>query len=244
MYMGKTDGMILDTRKAPKDVVPVIGLAEADLAMAYAKDMFKRLTGYPAENRHDRGAERRRRAGAEAERAMAYAEDTFARMKGYRPEHPHDRDHRFEYGDPGGNRVAGRVRVAGREVEPAMAYAKDLFKRLKGFRARGPFDPDFARTAKTKGSSIADAIGLALARVARLIRRSVLEPYARGRRRRIAIAALVALDDRLLADIGLRRGDIEPTVDGMLARRDDASPPPVTRFPPAEERRHDLPLAA
>jgi uncharacterized protein YjiS (DUF1127 family) len=53
-------------------------------------------------------------------------------------------------------------------------------------------------------------------RLTLLIRRSILEPYARRRRRRIAIAQLKALDDRLLADIGVRRNDIERTVSSRV----------------------------
>jgi uncharacterized protein YjiS (DUF1127 family) len=41
--------------------------------------------------------------------------------------------------------------------------------------------------------------------------------FARRSERRRAIAQLTALDDRLLADIGLRRSDIELAVDGLLA---------------------------
>lgn len=80
--------------------------------------------------------------------------------------------------------------------------------------------------------------------MARLIRATVWEPYTRMRRRMIAIAQLQALDDRLLADIGLARCDIVPTVDGMLDRYEDTAPRPVKRFQPAEESRHELPLAA
>jgi uncharacterized protein YjiS (DUF1127 family) len=252
MYTSNTDAATFDAREGPAAVVAAMGFTEADYAMAYAKDMFKRLTGYSTENRRDRA----RRAGAENARAMAYAKETFARMKGYRPDHHHDRDHFPEYGVADGGRGAGRVRMAGREAARAMAYARDLFKRLKGVRVRRPFGASFARTAKSEGASangffpVANAIGGALAHLARLIRKSVLEPYVRGRRRKIAIAQLEALDDRLLADIGLRRTDIVPAVDRMLARGDDASPPPVIRFAPVirfprvEESRHDLPLAA
>ena len=41
--------------------------------------------------------------------------------------------------------------------------------------------------------------------------------FVRRSERREAIAQLSALDPRLLADIGLRRGDIELAVDGLLA---------------------------
>ena len=78
----------------------------------------------------------------------------------------------------------------------------------------------------------------------RRARRSILEPYARRRRRRIAIAQLKALDDRLLADIGVQRNDIERTVDAMLARRNDTVSPPAALAVSTEDRRHDLPHAA
>jgi uncharacterized protein YjiS (DUF1127 family) len=53
--------------------------------------------------------------------------------------------------------------------------------------------------------------------------------FARRSERRQAIAQLSALDPRLLADIGLRRSDIELAVDGLLAD------PRVTRRAPAPE---------
>ena len=51
----------------------------------------------------------------------------------------------------------------------------------------------------------------------RLLRGYLLAPLARRSQRRQALAALAAMDDRLLADIGLQRGDIELAVDGRLA---------------------------
>ena len=57
--------------------------------------------------------------------------------------------------------------------------------------------------------------------------RHVVQPFARRSERRRAIAQLTALDGRLLADIGLRRSDIELAVDGLLAD------PRVTRRAPA-----------
>jgi uncharacterized protein YjiS (DUF1127 family) len=80
--------------------------------------------------------------------------------------------------------------------------------------------------------------------LARLVHRYILEPHARRRRRRIAIAQMGMLDDHLLADIGLTRGQIELAVDGMLARRGDSFVRPVGRSLPTEEPRHELPLAA
>jgi uncharacterized protein YjiS (DUF1127 family) len=49
------------------------------------------------------------------------------------------------------------------------------------------------------------------------IQRHLVQPLARRSERRQAIAQLTALDARLLSDIGLRRGDIELAVDGLLA---------------------------
>jgi uncharacterized protein YjiS (DUF1127 family) len=67
-----------------------------------------------------------------------------------------------------------------------------------------------------------------LAGLAGLVRRRLLEPLARRSERKRALGQLAALDDRLLADIGLRRGDIALAVAGLLAdprvtrRRPDA----------------------
>jgi uncharacterized protein YjiS (DUF1127 family) len=55
-------------------------------------------------------------------------------------------------------------------------------------------------------ASVADALRQNLLRLARVLRRFILEPYARRRRRRVAIAQLRSLDDHLLADIGLTSG--------------------------------------
>ena len=93
-------------------------------------------------------------------------------------------------------------------------------------------------------ASVADAFRRDLLGLARLVRRFILEPYARRRRRRIAIAQLRSLDDHLLADIGLTRGQIELAVDGMLPRRGKSFSRPVERGVPAEQVRHELPLAA
>jgi uncharacterized protein YjiS (DUF1127 family) len=99
--------------------------------------------------------------------------------------------------------------------------------------------------SKTLGrAGVSDAFRRDLLRLARLVRRFILEPYARKRRRRIAIAQLRLLDDHLLADIGLTRGQIELGVDGMLARRGTSFSPPAGRSMPAEEARRELPLAA
>lgn len=91
--------------------------------------------------------------------------------------------------------------------------------------------------------SLADAFRRDRLRLSRLVRRFILEPHARRRRRRIAVAQLRSLDDRLLADIGLTRGQIELAVDGMLARRGHTLSRPGGRSLPAAEGR-ELPLAA
>ena len=92
--------------------------------------------------------------------------------------------------------------------------------------------------------AIADAISRGILRLARRVRRSIVEPFARRRRRGVAIAQLRALDDSLLADIGLTRGEIEVAVDGMLTRRGKSFSRPIGRGVPTEEARHDLPMAA
>jgi uncharacterized protein YjiS (DUF1127 family) len=92
--------------------------------------------------------------------------------------------------------------------------------------------------------AIADAISRGVLRLAGLVRRSIFEPYARRRRRRLAIAHLRRLDDRLLADIGLTRAQIEQAVDAGLAPRGGVRARPVGRGRPVEERRDELPLAA
>lgn len=71
------------------------------------------------------------------------------------------------------------------------------------------------------------ALGWGLTGLAALVRRHLLQPLARRSERRRALGQLAELDDRLLADIGLRRGDIQLAVDGLLAD------PRVTRRAPA-----------
>ena len=101
------------------------------------------------------------------------------------------------------------------------------------------------QVSKTRGrASVADAFRRDLLRLARLVRRFILEPYAHRRRRRIAIAQLRSLDDHLLADIGLTRGQIELAVDGMFPRRGHTLSRPDGRSLPAAEGWHELPLAA
>lgn len=106
---------------------------------------------------------------------------------------------------------------------------------------RGPAPDEWARidpivyvaeARRRQAHAMGEAIGAgwrglrrALTGVAGLVRRHLVEPIERRGERRRAVAYLAALDDRLLADIGLRRGDIELAVDGRLAD------PRVTRRP-------------
>ncbi len=54
----------------------------------------------------------------------------------------------------------------------------------------------------------------------------------RWHRRRLAIRELMALDDRMLDDIGVRRADIHRVVDGLLS----SAPRPATRATVSRER--------
>jgi uncharacterized protein YjiS (DUF1127 family) len=80
-------------------------------------------------------------------------------------------------------------------------------------------------------------------------RRHITQPLARRSERQQAIAQLSALDARLLADIGLRRSDIELAVDGMLAdprlaRRTQAPTPVLTEDRFATQHRDGSAVAA
>lgn len=52
--------------------------------------------------------------------------------------------------------------------------------------------------------------------------RAVYRAQRRRRQRRAAIRDLRTLDDRILRDIGMTRGDIPEVVDGLLSRRPEA----------------------
>ena len=86
-----------------------------------------------------------------------------------------------------------------------------------------------AEGRRRQARAMAEAIGAGsralrwgLKSLAALVRQ-IAEPLARRFERRRAMGRLAELDDRLLADIGLRRGDIALAVNGLLAE------PRVTR---------------
>ena len=98
---------------------------------------------------------------------------------------------------------------------------------------------------RLQAQATADAIGAGWRAVRRgliglagLARRHLLEPLARRAQRRRAHADLAAMDDRLLADIGLRRGDIQLALAGRLAD------PRVTSRAPASTRQQPPPPTA
>ena len=133
-----------------------------------------------------------------------------------------------------------------RAVHRVWTSARGAMERLLNGKSR-------AQTAAANGeqisgtgerASVVDAFRQARLRPARWVRRFILEPYARRRRRRIAIAQLRSLDDHLLADIGVMRGHIELAVDGILPRQDRRFSRPVGRGAPAAAARDELPMAA
>ncbi|MGD9507511.1 MAG: DUF1127 domain-containing protein [Geminicoccaceae bacterium] len=63
------------------------------------------------------------------------------------------------------------------------------------------------------GLAIAESISRGILRLVQLIRDTVLEPLARRGRRREDMERLAVMDDRLLADLGLRRSEIARVVD-------------------------------
>jgi len=63
------------------------------------------------------------------------------------------------------------------------------------------------------GLTIAESISRGVQRLVQLVRGAVLESFARRGRRSSDMERLAAMDDRLLADIGLRRSEIEWVVD-------------------------------
>jgi uncharacterized protein YjiS (DUF1127 family) len=133
-----------------------------------------------------------------------------------------------------------QAEVIAKSVHWAWTSARRALERLINATWRDGKD----RPATLGRASIAAAVSRAWRPLARRFRRYVLEPYARRRRRRIAIAQLRALDDRLLADIGVMRGQIELAVDGLLASRGEAWSRLRARSLPTQAPQHELPLAA
>ena len=125
-------------------------------------------------------------------------------------------------------------------VHSVWTNVRRIMERVTNGRSRGHTPtPDGKRSPMASGrASVADAFRRDVVRLRRLVRTSVLEPYARRRRRKIAVDQLRALDDRLLADIGLLRGDIQLAVDGGLPTRHDVLPTPIERpLLPMDDRR-------
>jgi uncharacterized protein YjiS (DUF1127 family) len=109
--------------------------------------------------------------------------------------------------------------------------------------ARGPATEEWARidpmvyvtaARRLQAQATAEAVAASwrgirsgLTGLAALVERYLLEPIARRSERDRASAELAAMDDRLLADIGLRRSDIPLAVDGCLARPRGMRRPPL-----------------
>lgn len=115
-------------------------------------------------------------------------------------------------------------------------HLRNLVTRTMGRERRGAVPMDATRHVGAAGASRDERLG-----VRGFIRCFVLEPQARRRRRRDTIAQLRSLDDRLLADIGVARGQIELAVDGMPSQAPCSSEARAGRPEPPSE---DLPLAA
>jgi uncharacterized protein YjiS (DUF1127 family) len=125
-----------------------------------------------------------------------------------------------------------------------MQVQPERLARSSGNQERARIDPTvyLAERRRRQTRAMAAAIGAGsravrwgLSGLAALVRRQLWEPLAGRSERRRAIGQLAELDDRLLADIGLRRGDIALAVDGLLAD------PRVTRRVPARALTERLP---
>jgi uncharacterized protein YjiS (DUF1127 family) len=87
------------------------------------------------------------------------------------------------------------------------------------------------------GKSRRDSVLLrGVRRGVRFVRQALIEPIIRWQGRRATIEALSSLDDRMLADIGLWRSEIEQAVHGRIPRRAEA-----LAGVPAAERAGQLP---
>lgn len=71
----------------------------------------------------------------------------------------------------------------------------------------------FVASRYSLGLALAESISRGVQGLVQLVRDAVLAPYARRGRRSGDMERLAAMDDRLLADVGLRRSEIEWVVD-------------------------------
>ena len=85
----------------------------------------------------------------------------------------------------------------------------------------------------SRGEAVARAAVGAVRWIHRRLR-GALADFARARARRIALRQLYQMDDRLLADIGLRREQVPEFVDGMFRRRSVAAVTRPTRLAEVE----------
>lgn len=76
------------------------------------------------------------------------------------------------------------------------------------------YDHYLARGRQIRAQTWRRVLGGMAATVGRTVTRAVIEPVQRRRRVRAAYRELMALDDRMLADIGLRRVDIPAVARG------------------------------
>jgi uncharacterized protein YjiS (DUF1127 family) len=79
----------------------------------------------------------------------------------------------------------------------------------------------------------------------RVLNAKVIEPWRRARRRRRDLCKLRSLDDRLLADIGVRRSDVEAVLYGQmpveqLRRRDGHPATSAARMATADPERRPV----
>ena len=114
------------------------------------------------------------------------------------------------------------------------ARLRRLFKRIMGHTPRSAMSVNGKQIALLH-SGLADESRFGDRRLTGAIRRFIVEPQARRRRRRDTIERLRSLDDRLLADIGLTRWQIELAVDGKLSRRAEGYERPDHRVQSSEE---------
>lgn len=66
-------------------------------------------------------------------------------------------------------------------------------------------------------------VAFAAARAGSVVNRYVFKPIANRRARRVAIEELMSLDDHMLADIGITRGDIPGIIAGKIDPRGAAN---------------------